>query len=115
MSRLAGLFAAISGLFHLLVPLVSSAVQGIIFPICVGLLWLLIAFGLSRNLRWVAWLAFYVAMADAIAALYLMVSITAGPDWLYAALCVSATFVAVMIFRVLWGAPERHGFAVRSV
>jgi len=96
------LIAYIAGVLHILAAILSDFAQEGLFQTSIGLIWIAIAAGSQREMRWLQWLAFYFAMAAAIMPLYRAVNPTFEPDWLYTAIFIVDTLVAVLLFYKLW-------------
>ena len=93
----------LSGLAHLIAPLVSGTTSGALGLVPVGVLWIVLGWILvSRGWRWLAWVAFFLALAGAIAALGIA---TGGADvaaWLAWAVVAFDAGAAAALFVVLW-------------
>ena len=109
MARMAAFLLAISGALHVLLPFVGEFVNEAAFHLPVGIVWLAVAYGLSFNLRWLAWLAFFAAMAGAITAMSFALDYPAIPNALFWAIAGLQALAVVVLFGVLWISKRRGG------
>ena len=107
MARMAAFLLAISGALHVLSPLFGGFVNEALYLVPVGVFWLAVAYGLSFNLRWLAWLAFFLAMAGAITAMSSAMGFSAVPSSLYWAIAALEALAVVVLFGVLWNSKRR--------
>ena len=107
MARMAAFLLAIAGTLHVLSPLFGGFVNEALYLVPVGVVWLAVAYGLSFNLRWLAWLAFFAAMVGAIAAMSSAMGYSAVPSSLYWAIAVLEAVAVVVLFGVLWNSKIR--------
>ncbi len=102
--RVAALFLLLSAVLHLVVIAVSGG--GFLMPMIVGaIMWFVIGAGLQRGLRWLAYVAFLLAMIGGVYAMGVGMGQTGltqmalfgimGADWI----------AAVLLFGALWKAP----------
>jgi len=102
----AAVLMTINALLHIfaLVPggFTTSALQ--LVPVGFG--YLLLAFGLYRNMRWVAWIQFFVALIGGLAAFIMMPNSTVPAVWLWAIIVLDVAVLCLMLL-ILWPARAR--------
>jgi len=100
--RVGALFIALSGLLHISALVLSGFAPSSFLLGGVGVLWLFVAVGLLRNMRWLAYLAFLLAMIGGIAAL--SGAWTAGPvpHWVYLGIATAHLGAVLALFVALW-------------
>lgn len=93
-------FAGLSAILHV----VALPLAGITGPAVIGaLVWAILAFGLSKGLRWVAYLAFIMALFGTSAALGVAMGLPAGlGQWVWIAIIAADILAAITLFRLLW-------------
>ena len=100
----AALMLLLSAVLHIVVIVVSAG--GYVMPMLVGAIgWFLIGAGLQRGLRWLAHIAFLLAMIGAVVALgYAMgaFGLVAMAFW---AIVAADLLAAILLFGALWRAP----------
>lgn len=99
---LAALFVLASAILHILIPFFAGFATGSLPFLAIGVAYAVIAYGLTRNTRWLAWLTFFVMLAGGIAALVLSMGVTAAPSWLYTLIMLADWAAALMLFVYLW-------------
>ena len=106
----AALFLYVSGLARIAVPFLAGWSEAGQAMAAIGLVWGIIGFALiKRGWRWLAWLAFFAALAGALAALWPALGpASTVPHWLYWTIVAADGLAALMLFGVLWGALARR-------
>jgi uncharacterized membrane protein (DUF2068 family) len=100
--KLAAYPVLLSALLHLFafIPDGLNAGSGILFGI--GIIYVLLAMGLRRNKRWVAWLAFLAMTFGAVVAYMLTGSGTSLHDGWFLVICIFDVVAALILFVCLW-------------
>ena len=99
---LTALLLGLSGLLHIVAPFVSGFSSEGLTLVPFGLAWLLIALGLLRGMRWLAWVAFFAAISLGIVAMSSAFGFSDVPGWLYGTIAVADGLAAVTLFGHLW-------------
>ncbi len=99
---LAALFVLVSAALHILAPLVGGFGWEAIQLVPIGLVYLAIGYYLGRNLRWLAWITFFVMLSGGIFALSGAMGMSDIPGWWYGLIVIADWFAAVMLFGFLW-------------
>jgi uncharacterized membrane protein (DUF2068 family) len=100
--RTAALPVSVSALLHIFafVPDGLNAGAGMMFGI--GIVYILMAIGLRRNLRWVAWLTFLAMTFGAVAAYIVSGGGTALHNGWFLTIAVIDLAAAILLFICLW-------------
>lgn len=99
-------FAALSAILHVIALLLSGFTANVGPSVVGALIWVTLAFGLLREVRTVAYLAFLMALVGISAALSIAMGTPTGPvQWTWIAIIVADALVAVTLFLLLWRAP----------
>lgn len=104
--RLAAFFVLISAVLHLLAFTVGGVGTVPLLLIPVGVLYLLIAAGLNRGKRWLAWIAFFVMGIGGSVALALSFGAGPVPGWWYLGITAADWCAALLLFAGLWRAAD---------
>ena len=105
--RTANVFLLASAILHIFAFLVggfSGEALGLIVP---GLVYLAVAYGLSRGLRWLAYLAFFGVAIGAMIAIAQIWAPGPVPGWWYILIVVADFLCVAALFAALWRSPER--------
>lgn len=97
---IAAIAITVSALMHLVVPVLSGFAPGTPILLVFFVLYLAIAWGLMRKMRWLAWLTFLwmiVGMAAAISG-----AMTGPVNWAYAIMALANIVTFVSLFIALW-------------
>lgn len=103
--RFAAAFAGLSGVLHLLAPVLSGFASEAWIVVPFGVIYLILAYGLFMGWRWLAWLAFFWSFAGIAGAISQMWTPGAVPAWLFQAIFVANALMVVGLFGGLWRAP----------
>lgn len=97
----AGWVAMANVVLHAIAPIFG----GLAFPVpgllIGGVVWAVIGFGLLRQRRWLAMIAFVLALAGALVA-YGLTGTSAVPEWLTLAIVAADALIALSLFVHLW-------------
>ncbi len=99
---LAALFVLVSAALHILAPLVGSFGWEAIQLVPIGLAYVAIGYYLGRNLRWLAWITFFIMLFGGIVALGGAMGMSGVPGWWYALIVIANWLAAAMLFGFLW-------------
>ena len=100
--RIGALFIGLSGLMHLAAPLLGGFAGQAITLAGVGAIYLLIAAGLLRGWRWLAYLAFLVMLVALSAAIPGIFGQGPVPGWLFGGILVANLLAVLGLFAALW-------------
>lgn len=100
--RLAAVFVLISAALHFFAFTVGGLSTAALVLIPFGVVYLLIAAGLNRGKRWLAWLSFFVMGIGGSIALGLSYGNGPVPDWWYLAITLTDWAAALWLFVALW-------------
>ncbi|MGX9355760.1 hypothetical protein ACS3SW_11575 [Roseobacteraceae bacterium S113] len=105
--RTGSLALVISAVLHFLAPFTGGFNGQTLALVCVGAVYVALAYGLARGWRWLAYISFLVLFAGMIGAI---ASIWGGPapGWLFAAMVVVNFGGIVALFVALWSAPQER-------
>ena len=107
--KFAALPVAISALLHLFAFVPDGVTASSAAMLLIGIIYLLLAMGLRRNLRWVAWLTFLVMTFGAVAA-YMVSGGSALHNAWFLAIALIDCVAAMVLFVCLWRpAQQNHG------
>jgi len=99
----AALLIVVSAILHLVTPLLAGGLTpDAMFMMQGGILYLVLAFGLNRNWRWIAYLAFIMMLAGTIISLGFSFDGTTIPAWLYSVNAAFSFLAAIVLFVSLW-------------
>lgn len=100
--RIGAIFIAISAVQHVLAFVVAgfSAIAMQLIP--VGIVYLILAYGLLRGWRWMAYITFVVALIGSIVALGSVWSIGPVPGWWWALIVIADVAAVLGLFAALW-------------
>lgn len=104
---MANIFLLASAFLHIFTFLVggfSGEALGLIVP---GLIFLVVAYGLSRGLRWLAYIAFFGVAIGAIVVIAQIWPPGPVPGWWYTLIVVADILCVAALFVALWRPPER--------
>jgi disulfide bond formation protein DsbB len=99
-------FILISAVLHLIACVFSGFSTEALILIPVGLIYLAISAGLTRGMRWLAYIAFFIM---AIGGIYLLAGLWSAstiPLWIRLGIIASDWIAAAALFVALWRAPE---------
>ncbi|MEJ6396458.1 hypothetical protein [Yoonia sp. 208BN28-4] len=102
--RTATLMTALSGVLYIAMIVVGGVSLPTLALVGVGLLFVMLAGGLSRARRSVAWLAFFVTALGAIYALAQIWSVSFVPAWYWQITAVAQAVACLSLFVPLWKA-----------
>ncbi len=102
MYKLAALLLQISGVLHFITPLFAGFSDDVMMLLPVGLIYLLLSWGVYRGWRSVGWIAFLVVLPGAVFAFANAYSGTTVPAWIYAAITLADLLAAITLFVILW-------------
>lgn len=98
----AGVAIAVSGVLHLIAPLVSGFAAASLLLVIAGLLDLAIGEGLRRELRWLGWIAFVLMLIGSLLAWSAVGRPGPVPVWLLWLILVADLAAAGNLFMALW-------------
>ena len=96
------IFVLVSAALHVIAPLLSGFSSEGLFLVPFGLLYGLIAMGLMRNMRWLAWVTFFILMFGGIFAMASAMSAITVPSWIYSFIAAADWAGAACLFGYLW-------------
>ncbi|MEY1557048.1 hypothetical protein AB3Y40_15565 [Yoonia sp. R2331] len=99
-------FVLISALLHLIAPVISGFAVPSLMLFVIGLIYLACASGLSRGMRWLGYVMFFVMAVGGISALGAIWAAGPVPGWLFASIAVVNCLAFLTLFATLWRAPE---------
>lgn len=99
--KTAGQILAISGLLHFVAPFVSGFSSEEWMMVLGGILYLVIAMGLTRGMRWLGYVSFFLVFILMIFALS-MIDASTVPNWLTYAIVVVDVLFLIAMFVALW-------------
>lgn len=102
MYKLAALMLQISGILHFIAPLFAGFSNDVMRMLPIGLIYLLLSWGVYRGWRWVGWIAFLILLPGAVFAFANAYSGTTIPAWIYAAITLADLLAAITLFVILW-------------
>ena len=100
--RFAALFILISAALHIFAFIVGGFSAQALGLIPIGLVYVAIAFGLSRGWRWLAYIAFLVMMIGGTAAMGQLWAVSPVPQWWTIAITTANWLAAAALFVALW-------------
>lgn len=95
--KLAGQFVILSGLFHF----VAAIFGDTLIMVGIGVLYVLIGMGLTRNMRWLGNFAFLIIIFGAVLA-YGMLNAVPPPTWVTWAIIAADVLAALNLFIAIW-------------
>lgn len=98
----AALFIFVSAALHILAPVAGGLTSEALSLVPAGIVLALLALGLLRGMRWLAWLAFFVMLGAGIVALGYAAAVTWVPTWWYVAIVAADWLAAAMLLAHLW-------------
>lgn len=98
----AALFVAISAILHLISPLFAGFSDDVILLFPAGVFYLGVAWGLSKSLRWLAYLTFLILLFGAVFAFSLSFSGTTVPASIYGLIAITDLAALTILFVILW-------------
>ena len=99
----AALLILVSAILHLITPLLAGGLTpDAVFMMQGGALYLLFAFGLYRNWRWVPYFAFIMMLAGTLISFGFSFDGTTIPAWLYGVNAAFSFLAAIALFVSLW-------------
>lgn len=101
-TRIAALALCVSALLHVIAPIFGGFSGPALTLMAVGPVYALFAFGLLRELRWLAYLVFVIVLVGAVTAFIFSYTPGAVPSWLYTSIAVVDLLVLVGLFITLW-------------
>lgn len=110
MPRLAGpfgvgaFFVLLSAILHVVAVAVSAFAPGTLILLPVAVVYFLIVAGLTRSMRWLAYIAFLVMGIGSIAAFGMLWSATGTLYWTYLLILIADLGAMAALFSVLWRA-----------
>lgn len=103
--RMAALLLLVSALLHLVVIAVSGG--GFLVPMIGGaIMWFVIGAGLQRGMRWLAYIAFLLAMIGGVYAMGVGMGQTGLTQMALFGIMAVDWIAAVLLFGALWKAPQ---------
>ena len=103
--RMAALLLLVSALLHLVVIAVSGG--GFLVPMIGGaIMWFVIGAGLQRGMRWLAYIAFLLAMIGGVYAMGVGMGQTGLTQMALFGIMAVDWIAAVLLFGALWKAPH---------
>ena len=103
--RFAATFAGLSGVLHVAAPVLSGFASEAWIVVPFGVIYLILAYGLTMGWRWLAWLAFFWSFAGIAGAISQIWSIGGVPAWLFQAILAVNVLLVMGLFARLWRAP----------
>lgn len=103
--RFAAAFAGLSGLLHLIAPVVSGFASESWILVAFGAVFFVIVYGLSQGWRWLAWIAFFWVFVGVIGALLRIWTPGPVPGWLFLAILIANVLALLGLFLALWRSP----------
>ena len=103
--RLGALFLLVAGALHLLAWIPGGFTSQALWLISYGMVFVLLAFGLGSGRRWIAYIAFLVAIVAGIGALGEIWALSSIPAWLFVAAIAALWLCAASLFVALWRGP----------
>lgn len=100
--RTGALFVGLSGILHILAPLVSSFASGALILVPAGLFYLVLAYGLLQGWRWLAYLVFLILMIGSVIAIGSAWSTPMVPTWVFLTIFVLDWLAILALFAALW-------------
>ena len=99
----AALLILIGAILHLITPLLAGGLTpDAVFMVQGGILYLIFAFGVNRNWRWIAYFAFIMMLAGTLISFGFSFDGTTIPAWLYGINAIVSLLAAVLLFVSLW-------------
>lgn len=99
----AATFATISAVLHLIALLLSGFVANLVASLFGALIWAVLAYGLSRHARWVAYPGFLMGLIGFCTAFAIVLAGVPGPlltVWI--GIMIADALAAVTLFMLLW-------------
>ena len=100
--RIAAFFMLVSAVLHMFAFTVGGLSTAALMLIPIGVIYLLIAAGLNRGKRWLAWITFFVAGIGGSIALGLSFGAGPVPSWWYLGITAADWIAAIALFGALW-------------
>lgn len=100
--RPAAVFVLITSVLHMFAFTVGGLSTAALILIPGGVIYLLIAAGLNRNKRWLAWLTFFLTGIGGSIALAASFGAYPVPSWWYLGIMTADWIAAVLLFAALW-------------
>ena len=100
--RTGALFVGLSGILHILAPLVSSFASGALILVPAGLFYLVLAYGLLQGWRWLAYVVFLLMMVGSLVALSSAWTTPSVPTWIYLTIVALDWLTVLALFGALW-------------
>lgn len=100
--RTGALFVFISALLHIFAFVVGSVTADALMLVPIGIVYLLIAWGLTRGFRWLAYITFFVMCIGGIFAMSQLWTPSPVPGWWTIAIIVADWLAAAALFASLW-------------
>ena len=94
---LAGIAIAISGVLHWLAIFAGPAGLSTLALLVIGLVYLVFAYGLNKQQRWLAYLCFIVMLMGSVVALA-----ASFESWAFGLIALADVSAAVLLFLALW-------------
>lgn len=98
----AALLVAISAVLHLITPAFDGLTSLTQILLATGVLYLLFAWGLTKHLRWLAYLVFIVLLVGVCFAFAYSFGGSPLPEWVFAAIALVDLGALISLFAVLW-------------
>ena len=99
----AALLILIGAILHLVTPLLAGGLTpDALFMMQGGIIYLIFAFGLYRNWRWIAYFAFIMMLAGTLISFGYSFVGTTIPAWLYGTNSLISLLAAIVLFVSLW-------------
>lgn len=100
--RIGAAFFLLSGALHVFAFLVGGFSAEATRLIPIGIVYGLIAIGLFQGWRWLAYVAFLIALIGSIAALFSGMGMGTIPTWWWMAILLADVLAALGLFAALW-------------
>lgn len=102
------LFVLTSAALHLLAPLAGTFSAEAFLLVPFGCLCLLLAAGLTRRMRWVAWLSFFVMGIACIVTIGQFWQPSRLPAWWWTLILIADALAVLALFAALWRPAPEH-------
>ena len=106
--RNGGIFLIISAALNILAPFVTGFASVALMMVPVGIAYLILAAGLMRAMRWVAYIAFLVVLIGLSSGIAGYYGSGPVPGWVHLGIIIAHVLGALFLFLALWrAAPPR--------
>jgi len=83
-------------------PFLAGMSDDVMMLLPLGIVYLLLALGLSRGWRWLAYIAFIILLIGAVFAFAYSFGVTSVPGWLHGAIALFDLLALLALFGALW-------------